>query len=165
MVAFHNAMKIAEIPFPFPYAQVCDTVLILHWILTPMITSVWTSNPMWAAVFCFAQLFVVWALNFTAIEIENPYGQDRNDIAGDHLQCTFNMQLRLLISRSTKRTPTLASRFKVCDDSVSQELGSVTSSAASFHQLLNRFQDRKRIPGSHGLKRSDSACSISTNVS
>merc|ERR1719433_1906269 len=39
MIAFHDAMKISYIPFPFPYAQACDCVLLLHYVLVPIITS------------------------------------------------------------------------------------------------------------------------------
>lgn len=113
MVGFHNAMKVSDVPFPFPYAQVCDTCLIAHFILTPIVTSVWVTNPVWSAVLCFIQIFVLWSLNFTAIEIENPYGKDANDINGSRMQETFNDQLCVLVSQHKKRTPTLSPKFVV----------------------------------------------------
>merc|ERR1712232_901958 len=82
MMEFHNAMKICSVPFPFPYAQVCDWILVTHLILTPIVTSAWVTNPVWSAVMCFVQIFIVWALNNAAIEIENPYGKAQNDVDG-----------------------------------------------------------------------------------
>ena len=84
MVAYNNARKVAEVPFLFPYAQVCDTILMVHWILVPLVTSVWVTNPAWAAVFTLIQVFVLWALNLTAIEIENPFG-DTPFVATNHI--------------------------------------------------------------------------------
>merc|ERR1712232_1434683 len=119
-------MRIAETPFPFPYTQVCDTVLMLHWMLLPLVTSVWVTNPVWAATFCFIQVFILWSLTFTAVEIENPFGQDANDISGRELQDGFNKKLRLLVSQSTRRTPKLSRAFKVSAERISQELAIVT---------------------------------------
>merc|ERR1712232_1318293 len=110
MVEHHNALKIAEIPYPFPYAQVCDCVLLAHWILTPIVTAVWVSHPVWAGVFSFVQVFILWSLNLTAIEIENPYGRDANDISGEHLQKQFNKELMLLVQPETERTPKMSRR-------------------------------------------------------
>ncbi len=103
-------MKITEIPFPFPYAQACDCILVVHWILVPLVTSVWVANPIWAAVFTFIQVFILWALNLTAIEIDHPFGKDGNDIAGGFMQKQFNESLRLLVSEDTRRTPMIPVR-------------------------------------------------------
>jgi len=35
-----------------------------------------------AFIFVALQVFILWALNFIAIEIENPFGTDANDIDG-----------------------------------------------------------------------------------
>jgi hypothetical protein len=136
MVAFHKAMQVSDVPFPFPYAQVCDTCLIAHMMLTPFVTSVWVSNPVWSAVLCFAQIFVLWSLNFTAIEIENPYGQDTNDINGAKIQEQFNQQLCLLVSGATKRTPVLSRTFTVSHTEVS--FGEQVAITSSFKRLGTR---------------------------
>lgn len=113
MVAFHDAMKISYIPFPFPYAQTCDFLLLLHWIIVPFVVCQWVTEPLWAAVFSFIQVFILWALNFIAEELENPFGQDANDIDGLHMQEEMNEHLMLLMTPSTRKTPTLSAR---CQD-------------------------------------------------
>jgi len=108
MVAFHEAIKISTIPFPFPYAQTCDCLLMLHWIVTPFINANWASNEGWAFLFTFIQVFIYWSLNAIAVEIENPFGDDANDIDAAAMQIELNQHLRLLLRASTKRTPLLS---------------------------------------------------------
>jgi len=110
MVAFHDAIKITYIPFPFPYAQTCDCLLVMHWLLVPFVTSQWVSTPLWAAVFVFVQVFIFWCLNLIAIEIENPFGTDPNDLDGKDMQEEMNRHLLLLLMPHTIRTPQLSER-------------------------------------------------------
>merc|ERR1712032_1302176 len=107
MVHFHDAMKISTVPFPFPYAQTCDALLLLHWCIVPFICSQWVTRPWFAALFCFIQVFTLWTLNLIAVELENPFGTDPNDIDGEAMQLAMNSALRLLLKSSTKRIPTL----------------------------------------------------------
>merc|ERR550532_1098574 len=86
MVAFHTSLKISFVPFPFPYAQTCDLLLMVHWICAPFVFNQWTKTPFWSFVFVFIQVFVLWTLNFIAVEIENPFGEDANDLDGTFMQ-------------------------------------------------------------------------------
>jgi hypothetical protein len=141
MVAFHNAKKICEVPFPFPYAQVCDLILIAHWVLTPVVTSVWSTNLVWSAVLCFIQIFVLWSLNLTAIEIDNPFGKDPNDLPGQAMQREFNLQLRFGISPKVKRTPRLAATFRVSAERVSLHIDKRKATLSNFKELLEVDQE------------------------
>mmetsp|Transcript_33271 Transcript_33271/g.77797 ORF Transcript_33271/g.77797 Transcript_33271/m.77797 type:complete len:722 (+) Transcript_33271:98-2263(+) len=107
MVAFNEAIKVSTIPFPFPYAQTCDWILVLHWVLTPIIVAAWVGNMVWAFIFAFLQVFILWSLNIIAIEIENPFGLDANDIDAEQMQDQLNHNLCLLIHPSAMRTPGL----------------------------------------------------------
>jgi len=108
MVHFHEAMKISNVLFPFPYAQTCDALLVLHWLIVPFICSQWVTKPWFAALFCFIQVFTLWTLNLIAVELENPFGSDANDIDGEAMHDAFNNALRLLVKSSTKAVPTLS---------------------------------------------------------
>jgi len=108
MVAYHEAMKITTIPFPFPYAQVCDWLLLFHWVCTPLVVSQYVAAPWWGALFSFLQVFVYWSLNAIAVEIENPFGMDANDLDALGMQEELNRHLLLLVDPGTLRTPTLA---------------------------------------------------------
>lgn len=110
IVAFHEASKISAIPLPFPYAQTCDCILCLHGLTLPFVAAKWVQTPEWAFVFTFIQVFILWSLNFIAIEIENPFGIDSNDLNGRHLQDEMNTSLQLLVSADARRTPSLVGK-------------------------------------------------------
>lgn len=107
MVALYDAKRLADTPFPFPYAQTCDCLLVIHWIVSPFVHSQWVTYPWWAAVFSFAQVFIFWALNFIAVEIEMPFGNDSNDIDCDSMQEEMNHNLRLLARIEEDGLPSL----------------------------------------------------------
>mmetsp|Transcript_49295 Transcript_49295/g.117286 ORF Transcript_49295/g.117286 Transcript_49295/m.117286 type:complete len:642 (+) Transcript_49295:154-2079(+) len=116
MVAFHDAIKITYIPFPFPYAQTCDCLLVMHWLVAPFVTSQWVTEPVWAAIFVFIQVFIFWCLNLIAIEIENPFGTDPNDLDGRDMQEEMNRHLLLLLTPLATRTPELSEKACTLED-------------------------------------------------
>lgn len=107
MVHFHDAVKISSIPFPFPYAQTCDCLLVLHWFITPCLVATSVTYPTWAGIFSFFSVFILWSLNSIAVEIENPFGMDANDIDANSMQLELNKHLTLLLDPKTHRTPTV----------------------------------------------------------
>mmetsp|Transcript_45033 Transcript_45033/g.130282 ORF Transcript_45033/g.130282 Transcript_45033/m.130282 type:complete len:582 (-) Transcript_45033:149-1894(-) len=108
MVAFHEAIKISTIPFPFPYAQTCECLLIMHWVVTPLVVAQWVSTPWWGALFSFITVFIYWSLNAIATEIENPFGSDANDIDAEGMQAELNRHLLLLLEPQVATTPRLS---------------------------------------------------------
>jgi len=111
MCQFHEAIKVSTVPFPFPYAQTCDCLLLVHFLVTPLIITQFCTDPLWAALFSFVQIFIHWALNLTAVELENPYGFDPNDIDAEAMQLELNRHLLLLLSPVAKRIPTLSEEW------------------------------------------------------
>merc|ERR1719433_411846 len=79
----------------------------MHWLGTPIILSQWASSAAWAAILAFMQVFFYWSLNLIAVELENPFGKDANDVNASELQEAMNRALVLLLDPSTKRTPRL----------------------------------------------------------
>ncbi len=94
MVAFYQALKISQVPFPFPYAQVCDLLLIIHWSLIPFVMTQWTTHWLWSGIFATIQVLVLWSLNLIALEIENPFGTDENDIDLEQYQADLSPALK-----------------------------------------------------------------------
>merc|ERR1719265_817897 len=105
MIAFHDAAKVAETPYPLPYAQTCDLLLLLHWCIAPFTFAQFSTRPTWALVFCFAQVFVFWSLNLTAREIEDPFGRDANDVDLHSLQNEFILVLSSLLHEDVPIVP------------------------------------------------------------
>mmetsp|Transcript_35457 Transcript_35457/g.81099 ORF Transcript_35457/g.81099 Transcript_35457/m.81099 type:complete len:591 (-) Transcript_35457:129-1901(-) len=117
MLQFQEAMKISTIPFPFPYAQTAQWLLILHWVAVPFMACQWVSSTGWAFVFAFLQVFVLWALNLIAVEIENPFGMDANDIDAKSMQLEMNEFLIAMLYEAQQETPSLTERAKqACRD-------------------------------------------------
>eukprot|EP00927_Polykrikos_kofoidii_P064862 TRINITY_DN6059_c0_g1_i2.p1 TRINITY_DN6059_c0_g1~~TRINITY_DN6059_c0_g1_i2.p1 ORF type:complete len:625 (+),score=70.41 TRINITY_DN6059_c0_g1_i2:144-1877(+) len=126
MVAHHEALQIAEIPFPFPYAQACDCLLVIHWCLTPLITAPWTPGVHFAAMFSFVQVFIMWSLTNIAVEIEHPFGLDSNDLDAAMMQTDMNHHLLLLIHPDVDRTPSLSS-IAILDWSIDEKVMPIRS--------------------------------------
>merc|ERR1712032_37665 len=108
MVAFHDAHQISTVPFPFPYAQTCDALLFMHWVITPFVSCQWSANSPCAAVFSFVQVFILWSLNNIAVEIEHPFGDDDNDLDAAHHQAHMNHNLLLLLHPFANKCPELS---------------------------------------------------------
>jgi len=145
MVHFHECMKISNVPFPFPYAQTCDALLVIHWILVPFVVSQWVTNAWWAGIFSFIQVFTLWTLNLIAVELENPFGTDRNDIDGARMQLDMNEHLRMLIGPDALTTPLLK---QVCLPSSSPEEQMKETRSLTRRAMSKSLVERK----SHSFK-------------
>jgi len=104
-VALYNVRKIVEIPFPFPYAQVLSSMIIVHWIVTPILASQAVSNWIWCSVVCFLVVFAMWALLYIALELDQPFGDDCNDLPLRQYQSEFNMSLLQMIRPEVRCPP------------------------------------------------------------
>merc|ERR1719161_2819794 len=94
-------------PFPFPYAQMTTVLLLLHWLITPGLMCMWTGHWVWAFTFTYIPVFSFWCINLIAVEIEQPFGDDINDLPTHELQEEMNSTLLLLIDPASGRCPTL----------------------------------------------------------
>lgn len=108
MLQFTELVQIMQVPFPFPYAQ-CTFVLIqLHAVITPFVMSVWTTNPWCAALFTFISHLCLVAVDHIATELENPFGQDVNDLPVSDFHKDFNDTLTLLLLPAAMKVPNIA---------------------------------------------------------
>jgi len=128
MVSFHDAMKVADTPFPFPYSQTCDALLFAQYITAPFVVSAYVPSWYLAGFFCFIVIFTFACLTLTGLELEFPYGRDANDIQGNELQLEMNHKLRLLVSRAGWQRPALRE----------SELQDTSSSRAQKQAVLMR---------------------------
>jgi len=96
-----NAKKITDTRFPFPYAQLIDTLLLLHTILTPVMVSAVVKSMFWAAILTFVPVFGTFSLNLIAIPLENPFGDDLNDLPVEQFQKEMNSSLLMLLHART----------------------------------------------------------------
>eukprot|EP00435_Cladocopium_sp_Y103_P043468 s2086_g12.t1 len=104
IVNLQNARKIADFPFPYPYAQVSILMLLLHWGLMPFWCSMLLSKTM-AAATSFVVIFFLWCLNFIALQLEAPFGDEPNDLPMDQMILDWNNSLCTLLSPRSQRPP------------------------------------------------------------
>jgi len=102
MDAFEDALRITCLPFPFPYVQTCDMVILVHCLMTPVVQIAWGDFPVWNGILTFLQ-----ALDHIALEIEDPFGQDANDLDCSEMQRQMNNHLVLLLRNKSLPLPDL----------------------------------------------------------
>jgi predicted membrane chloride channel (bestrophin family) len=95
---FHEAQKIAEFPFPFPYMAALQLLLITHWIITPIAAVQWTNYAIWAFVFAFLATFSIWFFVGVALDMEKPFGRTQNAVDVRLIQRTLNNRLLSLLA-------------------------------------------------------------------
>jgi len=108
LAAFYNAYRVTEVPYPFPYMQSTEVLLLAHYIVTPMVICNFTISPGWSFIFSFLVVFTLLSLNRIACELEDPFGTDPNDLDMDEMQGEMNKRLLLLMKPSSGRLPVLS---------------------------------------------------------
>eukprot|EP00931_Biecheleriopsis_adriatica_P000668 TRINITY_DN10075_c1_g3_i1.p1 TRINITY_DN10075_c1_g3~~TRINITY_DN10075_c1_g3_i1.p1 ORF type:complete len:537 (+),score=79.20 TRINITY_DN10075_c1_g3_i1:77-1687(+) len=90
IVRLNNARKIHEYPIPFPIAQMVWFQLILHGLLTAFVSAT-LANSLVLTCFCtFLVCQTIWTIHFIAIELEQPYGDDLNDLPLKEMMYNLN---------------------------------------------------------------------------
>lgn len=97
MVRLHAVSCIKEIPFPFPYAQMITGMLLVHWVVTPLLASQVVQSAWWAGILCFCIIGAFWSLIFIALEIDQPFGRDANDLPIKTMMMDWNAKLMMLM--------------------------------------------------------------------
>jgi len=105
IVNLNNARKIKDTPFPFPYAQMITAMMIVHWVTTPVIASQMIESQVLAPLACFCVTFAFWCLLYIAQEIDQPFGDDANDLPLREMMQDFNTSLLNLMHPLAQRVP------------------------------------------------------------
>ena len=80
LVGFSQAYKVTSTPFPFPFAQILALLLSVFCVVCPIIVVQMTSGYILPPVLSFSAILSYWGLNQIAVELENPFGDDDNDL-------------------------------------------------------------------------------------
>jgi hypothetical protein len=100
MLGFSNVLKIADVPFPFPHAQIIMILLVCWMLLIPIFmmqfTKSWITGPVLASLLVMA----TWCLNELAIELEDPFGLDANDLSLQDFHVRFMEGIQEITSAS-----------------------------------------------------------------
>jgi len=105
IVNLNNVRKIKEVPFPFPYAQMLAAMMVLHSASTPWMASQTIASPIVGGVLSFCVTCGFWSLHYIAQEIDQPFGEDLNDINIRGMLADFNESLLFLTEPETRAVP------------------------------------------------------------
>jgi putative membrane protein len=158
IVNLNNARKITEFPIPFPLAQMITFMLLMHWILTAFVCAASVERSLWAVILSFIVTFSFWSINYIAVELEQPFGDDANDLPLHDMQIDLNKSLVALLDERAQKPPTFQFQERHRELARSTELIEVTfgvESAAkketgSLGAVLGRQLTSMRSSGSLG---------------
>eukprot|EP00931_Biecheleriopsis_adriatica_P027163 TRINITY_DN16375_c0_g1_i2.p1 TRINITY_DN16375_c0_g1~~TRINITY_DN16375_c0_g1_i2.p1 ORF type:complete len:573 (+),score=80.89 TRINITY_DN16375_c0_g1_i2:65-1720(+) len=105
MVRLHAVKCIEDVPFPFPYAQMITGMLLVHWIVTPLFASQIVESAWWAGILCFCVSCAFWSLIYIALEIDQPFGEDANDLPVKEMMRNWNASLNMLLKPEMQSRP------------------------------------------------------------
>ena len=107
MAEFHDAQLISMWPFPFPYAQLSLFLTVLHMAVSPLIMVQYTKS-VWSACLltCISVVSVI-SLNIISLELENPFGEDNNDLPANEVHDHFRDSLLVLADPDNWQVPRL----------------------------------------------------------
>lgn len=94
-----------QVPFPYPYAQVITWLLLTHSVASPIITACLLSSVRWTVTLTFINVTLFWCILYIAGELENPFGNDANDLPLLDMQKSFNASLGRLIDPRVQNVP------------------------------------------------------------
>jgi len=113
VVRFHEAQKITEVPFPFPYMMALQLLLTTHWWITPIVMQRFTELWYWAFLFSFGTQFSLWFMLGLAMELDQPFQHTRNSVDMRYLQRLLNHRLLTITDTFKSPSPHLKKPFKV----------------------------------------------------
>merc|ERR1711920_142166 len=136
MTKLNAARKLKEFSVPFNLAQLVTVLLILHWISTAIVCAILLSNPAVAGLAAFLVCFSFWGVNYVAVELESPFGDNPNDLPLAEMQEDMNRSLVGLLRLHALNTPKfdfMAERDRDLDGSLTTGLtpASVLTGATS----------------------------------
>eukprot|EP00747_Dinoflagellata_sp_TGD_P145644 gnl/TRDRNA2_/TRDRNA2_176605_c0_seq7.p1 gnl/TRDRNA2_/TRDRNA2_176605_c0~~gnl/TRDRNA2_/TRDRNA2_176605_c0_seq7.p1 ORF type:complete len:525 (+),score=69.56 gnl/TRDRNA2_/TRDRNA2_176605_c0_seq7:63-1637(+) len=108
LVDYHSAQIVVIWPFPFPYTQINFLMLVFYVMLTPLVICTWSdTNPWLCCAFTLVTCTGVLSLDMIANELENPFGEDDNDLPCFEMQHMMNSHLLTLLNPDMWTVPQL----------------------------------------------------------
>lgn len=127
IVNLNNARKITDFPIPFPLAQMVTFMLLFHFMITTIVCAASVQTSAWAGFLSFLVVFSFWSINYIAIELEMPFGDDPNDLPLQEMQTDLNKSLVQLMQKSAQTCPSFVfnpvhRRFKTTETHLDEYL-------------------------------------------
>ena len=148
MHAYSEASRLVTVELPLAYTATTNLTLVLLSCLSPYVFCTWSFSRVWPVVFAFTFVSTFWALNFTAEELENPFGDEDSDLDMRQTQRELNRRLVALLSESDVGFPTLCVPVDSAQFTMSSSLhrlGSRASLEGTLQQLAETPQTNARV--------------------
>lgn len=139
IVNFNQIIQIMTIPFPFPFAQVTVVLNMVYALFTPLVMCTWSQHAVSAAIFTFICVVGLKSIDLITTELENPFGDDPNDLPVHEFHRQFNGQLVLLLDPVLEKPPHFGTR--VCFDHAKLEETIRNRSTESLNAVFNGEKD------------------------
>jgi len=107
MMNYEQVLLIMRTPFPFPYTQICFVLVLINMVATPFMMCRFTDSPLVASLFSMICIVCINTIHMIATEIEDPLGDDTNDLPCHEYHDAFNHHLALLLHPGTLKPPVL----------------------------------------------------------
>lgn len=125
LVEFFTAQQVVIWPFPYPFTQMNYVMLHLYMLITPLVICSGDAEPWLCATFSGGSVMFMLALDYIASELENPFGEDANDLPVHEMQTDVNAVLIQCLNPMQWQPPELSAEAK--DYSQLEEAGSRSS--------------------------------------
>ena len=117
----HNARKIRDFLFLFALAQIATVMLIFQAAVIVIICATTIEKTYWAGLVSLIVIFSFWSVNYIAIDLEERFGDDANDLPVLEMQMGWNGRLISLMHELAQIPPA----FEFCDRDLDLEVKSV----------------------------------------
>lgn len=97
-IHFTNAKKISDVPFPFNYAQLLAIILIIFSLMLPTYVCTFTQSYVLGPILTFIVFHAITCINELAEILENPFGQDMDDISLEDCHLRFLQVMEVTIA-------------------------------------------------------------------
>jgi len=141
IVKLNNARKITNFPIPFPFAQMITVMLLVHWVTSAVICSTSIESPVWAGLLSFAVVLSFWSINFIALELEDPFGDDANDLPIYEMQTDLNSSLKELLNSHASKAPDYNFNYSYHSEAITYEVNFLTLSESVGKEFSRRDKD------------------------
>lgn len=98
MLGYHQAHKVAYIPFPFPHAQITSLFVLIVVALLPVLMLSYVTNAPFGFVLNLFTVMSFVGLHEVAREMENPFQNVPNDIPLNNFQAQYNEALMTMFT-------------------------------------------------------------------
>mmetsp|Transcript_5961 Transcript_5961/g.13124 ORF Transcript_5961/g.13124 Transcript_5961/m.13124 type:complete len:664 (+) Transcript_5961:97-2088(+) len=141
LVEYHKAQQVVIWPFPFPYTQMNLVLIYVYMFVTPLVIVTWDLEPWLAGLGTFFSVLCMIGLDLIASELENPFGEDANDLPVREIHSQMIRILLLLLSPRATRVPrllpTAVTNFDILMNKKAEDRQSLMQSqnAADFQRM------------------------------